>query len=345
MKGLSVGDVVADRYEVDSFVGSGGMGHVWRARDRTLDRTVALKSIRPEFWAGSADASRIFDSEARNTARLNHENIVQIYDYLKDDGQPILVLEYMRGSTLHELIYSRDWPRDTFTMKTLSYGCCMPLVRALSHAHREGVVHRDVAPQNVLVSTRSGIAKLSDFGLARATLGPARSFTTRGFGRFAYMAPEQFSEADTSESTDVYQLGCSMFEILEGGPPYDGTPANIMNGHVTRPVPELSKWVDVEFAAVVRQCLAKDPNERPDLQEVWSKLRDLVLVEPHIEIGPLGDDDRESLSNCGLSPEGVKKTAAGSVKFRVLDSGLALRRAFLLTAIGIDRFKLLPRGS
>ena len=208
--------IVAHRYRVLEQLGRGGMGVVWRARDERLERDVALKVLHP-WVADDPELRERFEREASALARLEHPNVVRLYDVLENEGQTVLVLELVEGVALETLIAGRtlDWD------ETRAYSG--PVAAALAHAHRRGVVHRDLTPANVLVERGTGRIVVTDFGLARLARS-ARSAPTSGVlaGTPEYWAPEQAAGALTGPATDLYSLGCIVFRLLAGRMPFEG---------------------------------------------------------------------------------------------------------------------------
>ena len=208
--------IVAHRYRVLEQLGRGGMGVVWRARDERLERDVALKVLHP-WVADDPELRERFEREASALARLEHPNVVRLYDVLENEGQTVLVMELVEGVALETLVAGRtlDWDA------TRAY--CGPVAGALAHAHRRGVVHRDLTPANVLVERGTGRVVVTDFGLARLARS-ARSAPISGVlaGTPEYWAPEQAAGAVTGPATDLYSLGCIVFRLLAGRMPFEG---------------------------------------------------------------------------------------------------------------------------
>ncbi len=208
--------LLARRYRLTQEIGRGGMGVVWRARDERLGRDVALKVLHP-WVADDPELRERFEREAAALARLEHPNLVRLYDVLESDGQTVLVLELIDGLALDAVIAGRtlDWDE--------SRRYCAPVAAALAHAHRRGVVHRDLTPANILVERGTGRVVVTDFGLARLARS-SRSVPISGIlaGTPEYWAPEQAAGASTGPATDLYSLGCILFRLLAGRMPFEG---------------------------------------------------------------------------------------------------------------------------
>ncbi len=211
-----VNHIVANRYRLREQLGRGGMGVVWRARDERLGRDVALKVLHP-WIADDPELRERFEREAAALARLEHPNLVRLYDVLENDGQTVLVMELVEGEVFDAIIRGRtlDWDEARRN--------CAPVAAALAHAHARGVVHRDLTPANVLVERGTGRVVVTDFGLARLARS-SRSVPISGVlaGTPEYWAPEQAAGTSTGPATDLYSLGCILFRLLAGRMPFEG---------------------------------------------------------------------------------------------------------------------------
>ena len=264
-------------YTIQREIGRGGMAIVYLARDVKHDRDVALKVFRPQF--GASLGSERFLAEIKLTAALQHPNILPLFDSGAVDGLLFYVMPFVRGESLRDRL-NRE--------KTLPVDKAIAIARgiasALDHAHRQGIVHRDVKPENVLLS--DGVPIVADFGIARAVKAAGATRVTEigvSLGTPAYMSPEQaMGEEDVDRRSDLYSLGCVLYEMIAGHVPFDGGSAQaIIAKHLTAPVPslrDLSDTVPVTLDATVRRALAKEREER------WSTAADmadaLVAVPP-----------------------------------------------------------------
>ncbi|WP_410586980.1 protein kinase domain-containing protein [Amycolatopsis sp. lyj-23] len=259
------GELIAGRYRLAERIGQGSMGVVWRARDERLDRVVAVKQLDDDAAIGPAageQASRRALREARLTARLRHPHAITVHDVVDAPGGPYLVMEYLPSRSLAEILLDREaLPAE----EVARIGA--PIASALAAAHAEGVVHRDVTPANVLIG-ESGVAKIADFGISRAT--GEGTVTGGGFiaGTPAYLAPEVAGGREAGFPADVFSLGATLYRALEGAPPF-GNDDNaitlllrIAKGEIVPPRHE------GPLTEVLTRMLQRDPEARPAMAEV-----------------------------------------------------------------------------
>ena len=261
--------MIAGRYTLEREVGRGGMGAVWLGRDEVLGRAVALKRIGMMPGGSSPDLERA-EREARLAARLNHPHVVAIFDLVDDDGQQWLVMEYVEGSTLAELVR-----RDGALTPDQASSLIGQAADALAAAHAAGVVHRDVKPSNMRV-TPHGQVKLSDFGIARAEADASLTQTGLVTGSPAYLAPEVASGQPATDASDVWSLGATLFHALAGRPPYDvgdnvlGTMYRIV--HEDPPRLANAGWL----APLLEATMTREPAERWPM----ARVRDFLAAGP-----------------------------------------------------------------
>lgn len=213
---VTANQLVSGRYRIKSLIGSGGMANVYKAYDEESQRIVALKVLKDEH-RGDMEFVRRFEREAQAVLMLSHENIVRSYDVGEDDGVSYIVLEYVEGKTLKEII-KEEGPLSPKT--AVNYAC--QVLDALSHAHERGIIHRDVKPQNVIITPR-GKAKLTDFGIARDAVATTRTFAgTNVIGSVHYISPEQARGDNATAGSDIYSCAIMLYEMLTGSVPFSG---------------------------------------------------------------------------------------------------------------------------
>ena len=269
-----IGRLVDSRYEIVDRVARGGMATVYKAHDRRLERSVALKLMHPHL-ADSADFVSRFRREARAAARLSNPGVVAVYDQGSLDGVAYLVMELVEGPNLRDLIASGP-----LSVKE-ALGLTAQVLRPLGAAHRAGLVHRDVKPENVLLPADGSVAKVADFGLARAITEAAQTTTGNVLGTVAYLAPELITAGDSSPRADVFSVGVILYELLTGEQPFAAdTPIQIAFRNVHEDVPLVSVLVPEMPAAVdelVADMTRREPQKRlADADEALARLRGVV---------------------------------------------------------------------
>src|SRR5436190_10850308 len=265
-------ELVAERYELVELVGTGGMSSVYKAHDRLLERNVALKVLHPHYGEDGEYVER-FRREARAVAQLSHPNIVTVIDRGADGDRQYIVFEYVDGENLKQLV-SRTGPLQVRRAIELA----IAIADGLAFAHDHGLVHRDVKPQNVLL-TPDGEAKVTDFGIARS-LDIEHGVTQTGtvLGTSNYIAPEQAGGKPVTPATDVYSLGVVLFELLTGEVPFPGENfVAVAMKHINEPVPDLTSLrpdAPLRLVAAVERALEKDPRRRfASMDELARELR------------------------------------------------------------------------
>ena len=263
-----MGEVIAQRYEVQELVGRGGMSSVFKAHDTLLERNVALKILHEHHLEDDEYVER-FKSEARTVAQLSHPNIVTVIDRGETDGRPFIVFEYVDGQTLDQVLARRGaLPIDE------ALEIAIASARGLAIAHRHGLVHRDVKPQNILLNGDRQ-PKVTDFGIARS-LDVKKGVTQTGtvLGTSNYIAPEQASGDRAGPESDVYSLGVVLFELLTGRVPFEGENfVTVAMKHINEPAPSVTarrRDVPPRLAAAVSRALAKDPRDRFDSMDAFA---------------------------------------------------------------------------
>jgi beta-lactam-binding protein with PASTA domain len=288
-----IGRVLDRRYHVRSRIAHGGMATVYLATDTRLDRQVALKVMHAELTR-DADFVTRFIGEAKSVARLSHPNIVAVFDQGSDGQYLYLAMEYVPGRTLRSLLRERGLMRPDAALNIMD-----PILSGLAAAHAAGIVHRDVKPENVLL-TADGRVKVVDFGLARAQTAAANTRSGLVIGTVAYIAPEQVKSQATDSRTDVYAAGVVLFELLTGRQPHTGdTPLSVAFKHVNSDIPLPSEWVGgipPALDRLVRAATSRDPQWRP---------ADAAAFLHAVRTVQAGGDPAASLANGdGPAPDG-----------------------------------------
>ena len=273
--------VINDRYEIGKRIGRGGMAEIFQARDILLDRPVAIKVLFPEFATDPAFVER-FRREAQAAANLNHPNIVGVYDWGKVNNTYYIAMEYVNGRTLADIL------KQSGTLTPMQVCDVMgEVASALISAHQNGVIHRDIKPGNILVST-TGQVKVADFGIARALgSGVEQGLTQTGavMGTATYFSPEQAQGASTDQRSDIYSLGVVMYEMLSGSAPFTGENAVAIAykqvHEQAMPLNQRVATVPPEVAAIVAKCMQKSPDDRySSADQVRDELRRFVEGMP-----------------------------------------------------------------
>ena len=270
---LEIGTMLSGRYEVLKRVGSGGMADVYMAKDHKLNRNVAVKVLKSEY-VEDEKFLRKFETEAQAVARLSHPNIVNIYDVGIEDGINYIVMELAEGITLKEYIRKKGYltPKETVEIST-------QIASAISHAHKNHIIHRDIKPQNILVSD-TGIIKVTDFGIAKATSSNTVTSTATAMGSVHYISPEQAKGRFCDEKSDIYSLGITMYEMVTGHVPFDhenGVTIALMHlqNEITPPS-QIRDGIPDSLEKIILKCTMKKPEER--YQTADELITDLRLV-------------------------------------------------------------------
>ena len=272
---MEIGTILLNRYEILEQIGEGGMATVYKAKCHTLDRLVAIKVLKSEY-AEDEEFVKKFMMECQSAAKLNHPNIVGIYDFheIELDGKPVyfIVMEYIDGITLKELIEKKG-----FIPEEEAVDIALQILEALKEAHSHGVIHRDIKPHNIMIS-KSGIVKVTDFGIARATSNHTMTTTMDAIGSVHYFSPEQARGAFTDQRTDIYSFGIVFYEMLTGKRPFVGeNPVTIAMKHIQEditPPGELNEDISEGVERVVLKCTMKKQAERyQNVDEIITDLR------------------------------------------------------------------------
>src|SRR6185436_6213119 len=260
---LSSGMLFANRYRIEQILGRGGMGIVYRAIDTQLDETVAIKTLPGDVMQRSPEDLERFKREIRLARKITHRNVLRTYDYGEAEGVYFISMEYVRGYTLAELL--EEAPDHRMAVRA-AMGLSRQICRGLQAAHEQGIIHRDIKPQNVLIDHK-GEVKLMDFGIAR--MAEAKEGMTQAgliVGTPHYMSPEQVQGSQLDARSDVYSMGVLIYEMVCGRKPFlSSSLTGVLTAHITeapRPPLELRPEIGREINGIILRCLAKDPKER-----------------------------------------------------------------------------------
>jgi len=259
------------RYKLISLIATGGMGEVWQAQDEVILRDVAIKILKQEYMGDPGFLER-FRTEARLAAMVNHEGIANVFDYGEDGGSAYLVMELVPGESLAKILErERRLPAEQ-VLDIISQ-----TARALDEAHKDGLVHRDVKPGNLLI-TPEGLVKITDFGIARVADTVSLTATGQVMGTVQYLAPEQATGKPATGSTDIYSLGIVAYEALAGVRPFSGdSQMAIAMAQINDAPPPFGDDVDPQVASLILKCLAKRPADRPESGLTLAKAADSLM--------------------------------------------------------------------
>ena len=273
-----IGKTLGNRYEVLEKVGNGGMATVYRAKDKTLGRNVAIKVLKEEY-ANDQEFIKRFQIEAQSAASLSHPNIVSIYDVSNDEDIHYIVMELIEGKTLKDVIKNQgklDWRESVEIASQIASG--------LSTAHKNHIIHRDIKPHNIIM-TKDGLAKITDFGIAKAATSSTINANSSSMGSVHYFSPEHARGGYTDEKSDIYSLGIVLYEMVTGKLPFDGdSPVSIAMKHLKEPpvepielVPEIPKGLN----DIILKALQKEVSSRySNAQEMYNELQS-ILKDPN----------------------------------------------------------------
>jgi len=246
---------VDEKFELIEEIGRGGMGVVFKARDKILNRDVALKFL-PDEYAGNREIVDRFLKEARSVASLNHPNIVIVYEAGFYDNKVFISMEYIDGPTVKQLIEKSKMLADNIVIFISAQIC-----RGLEYAHYKKIIHRDIKPSNVML-TKKKVAKIMDFGLAKAIEEIQKGYTVVG-GTPYYMSPEQTLGGKVDHRTDIYSLGITIYEMVTGRVPFSGGDVGYHHIHTLPPKPsEFNRGINPLLESVIMKCLEKEPKNR-----------------------------------------------------------------------------------
>ncbi|MHC4914651.1 MAG: serine/threonine protein kinase [Planctomycetota bacterium] len=276
-------------YEIITTVGEGGLGTVYKARQISMGRLVALKVLHKK-WLKDEEFKKRFLLEARLAGRLSHQNLIQVFDVGRQGDTLYFSMEYIDGETVEEIV-DRDGAMDVDRALNIS----LQVLRAISYMKRFDIVHRDIKPGNIML-TKTGIAKLGDFGFVKSKFDALLAPDGEVLGTPDYISPEQAMGTEEIDwRSDVYSLGCTLYHMLAGNPPFDGTGSTVMRKHIRAELPsprEFNPEVPDAVCAVLERMMAKDPDDRyGNMDELFE---DLEMVK-------MGQDPKSPRLDAGRS--------------------------------------------
>lgn len=302
---LEIGSFLSDRYEILSKVGAGGMSDVYKAKDHILSRFVAIKVLKQEFSEDSSFVTK-FRAEAQSAAGLEHPNIVNIYDVGSENGLYYIVMEYVEGITLKTYIEKKG----QLSFKE-SASIAIQVARGIEAAHNKNIIHRDIKPQNIIIST-DGKVKVTDFGIAKAT--SSNTISSDVMGSVHYASPEQARNGFVDGRSDIYSLGIVMFEMVTGRVPFDGdTTVAVALQHLQEEIARPSIYapdLPISFEKIILKCTQKTPDRRyQTIEELLTDIRHSLAHpdEDFVTIAPLVDGGKTKV----ISPDELDKIKEG----------------------------------
>lgn len=302
---LEIGSFLSDRYEILSKVGAGGMSDVYKAKDHILSRFVAIKVLKQEFSEDSSFVTK-FRAEAQSAAGLEHPNIVNIYDVGSENGLYYIVMEYVEGITLKTYIEKKG----QLSFKE-SASIAIQVARGIEAAHNKNIIHRDIKPQNIIIST-DGKVKVTDFGIAKAT--SSNTISSDVMGSVHYASPEQARNGFVDGRSDIYSLGIVMFEMVTGRVPFDGdTTVAVALQHLQEEIARPSIYapdLPISFEKIILKCTQKTPDRRyQTIEELLTDIRRSLAHpdEDFVTIAPLVDGGKTKV----ISPDEFDKIKEG----------------------------------
>ncbi|MDO4564343.1 MAG: protein kinase [Clostridia bacterium] len=322
-----IGEVLNRKYRIVELIGSGGMAHVYRAINMSNRRSVAIKVLKAEY-GNDPEFLRRFEREARASLHLAHENIVRAYGVGQHEGLPYIVLEYVEGPTLKQLISESG-----FLSVRTAIGICCQLLDALDTAHSHGIIHRDVKPQNIIITSR-GRVKLTDFGIARDASASTVTFAGANvMGSVHYISPEQAKGGSVSAASDIYSVGVTLYEMLTGTVPFKAeSTVSIALMHLQddpQPPIELNPGIPPAINDIIMRALEKEPQNRYRTAKAMRSDLVLSLTEPNAY-------SRNSASQA----DGVLKPPAKTKVSTYLIIALAVFIPITVIFVGIILFSL-----
>ena len=325
-------DEIPDRYEVLEILGTGGMGTVYKARDLLLDKLIAIKVLRPNLVGEDSKLIQRFQREAQAAGRLHHDNLVTILDFGFSGQTPYLVMDYVKGDTLKKHIIKEG--RLSLEL-TLDVG--IQIACAIIHAHKHGVVHRDLKSANVVIAQETGVAKVIDFGIARLLDNDSAiklTGTNAIVGSPLFISPEQTRGSRGDEKSDIYSLGCIIYECYTGTPPFKGdTALETIEMHISAPIPNCNH---IELQHFFQMALAKDPQNR------FESMDELLL---HLKSIQEQESEPDNYTKSDTINDGISKSDTQSYNSVIVAIILLTLCCFLFLTLSVNKLNTANKKS
>ena len=308
---INLGMLISDRYEIVDKVGTGGMADVYKAKDRRLNRFVAIKILKQEYSNDAKFVSK-FRAEAQSVAGLSHPNIVNVYDVGEDGDLYYIVMELVEGITLKKFIETKG----RLEIKE-AVGIAIQIAQGMGEAHANHIIHRDIKPQNIIIS-KEGKVKVTDFGIAKAAT--SNTITSNAMGSVHYISPEQARGGYSDEKSDIYSLGITMYEMLSGAVPFEGdSTVTVALSHIQNeavPLDEVDAQIPHSISLIVQKCMEKKPDYRYLSADALIADLKRALAEPdgaYVVMGAVAVDDSPTKPISKDELEEIKESARNVV--------------------------------
>lgn len=350
---MNIGTQMNGRYELLSFISPGGMGEVWVAKDLVLERNVAIKMVNDYYIKQNPSAAKILRDEAiAGASLLGNPNIVSILDFgnaiFNDNDNYYIVMEYVNGINLQKWIDEIRKKVDSVTYYNISLLISLEICRAIEFAHKKNIQHRDIKPLNVFLSNQGSI-KIGDFGLARFVNAVTRTHTVKNLNSPAYTAPEQWKGEKALKETDLYQLGCTLYQLLTGVLPFEkDNLAAIAYSHITElPIePKLvSNVISEDLSKKILELLEKEPRNRAALWEVIDCIAQEIQTVFHIQANFTKKTGKQLKLIAEITELGIEYMKNSEVDRVFPDYSEILSEGIELILSGILDFKILKKAS